>query len=125
MKSSVQTLSYFVLQIFKGMVVHSGFLNTQRDFQKVIDDVKVLEDLSDSEITYFMRKLDSWDQKMKDIKGDVRKFKEDSIGKDEVQSLVEEITAKFKNLKETKDRKVSSLIEEDSNGGLISLCENS
>ena len=61
---------------------------------------------------------------MKDIKGDVRKFKEDSIGKDEVQSLVEEITAKFKNLKDTKDSKVSSLIEEDSNRGLNSLCEN-
>ena len=94
------------------------------EFKGVIDNVDSIEDMGDSEITYYMRKLDSWDQRMKDITKEVRKFKEEALGKDEINALVDEISNKLEELKIVKSAKVSELTTEDKDRGLNSLCEN-
>ena len=68
--------------------------------------------------------MDYWEQRTKEIKTEVRKFQEDSIGKEEVKLMVDDVTAKCKELKELKNTKASALTDEDNERGLKSLCEN-
>ena len=103
---------------------YNNILEDISDFQKILEEVKSVNDLSDSEITFFMRKLDYWDQKIKEIKTEVRKFQEESIGKEEVKLMVDDVTTKCNELKELKNNKASALTDEDNERGLKSLCEN-
>ena len=103
---------------------YNNILEDIQEFDGTIQKVGAVVDMSDSEITYYLRRVDAWEQRVKDITTQSRKLQEDSIGKDEMKDMVDTVVNKLKALKLTKSEKVNQLTEEDSDRGLNSLCEN-
>ena len=103
---------------------HTNICEDIDELKSKFDKLDPIEQMSDSEITFYMRRIDSWDQKLKDITNETRKLNEEAIGKDDMNDYVVDLTEKLKNLKIAKSLKADELIEEDKDRGLNSLCEN-
>ena len=122
--TSLPNTSSAVSSVAKLTLRHKNIAEDIEEFKGVVNGIETMDDMSDSQITYYMRRIDSWDQRLKDITKESRKFEEEALGKDEVKTLVDEINVKLSELKLVKSTKVSELVNEDKDRGLNSLCEN-
>ena len=122
--TSLPNTSSAISSVAKLTLRHKNIAEDIEEFKGVVNGIETMDDMSDSQITYYMRRIDSWDQRLKDITKESRKFEEEALGKDEVKTLVDEINVKLSELKLVKSTKVSELVNEDKDRGLNSLCEN-
>ena len=103
---------------------YGNIIEDIEEFGSTIKKVENITDMSDSEVTYFLRRIDSWDMRVKEITTQSRKLQEESVGINDMEVMVNTVMDKLKTLKLNKSNKVTELTEEDESRGLNSLCEN-
>ena len=94
------------------------------DLEAIINGVKAVDEMTDVEVTYFVRKIDSWNDKLKTLVSAYRKFQEEAVGNVDLQDMVTTAGVRVKSAKILIEAKATALTKEDDDRGLNSLCEN-
>ena len=94
------------------------------DFSKVILEVQLASELTDSEVMYYMKESKVWDKRISDLVSANRKFQEEALGIADLDSLARALEEKISIVKTMKENKIAAIAAIDKEKGLNSLCEN-
>ena len=103
---------------------HGHILEDAESFQKLIIDVKLAPDMTDSEVIYYMRESKNWTKQINDLVSSNRKFQEEALGKVDLSAKATELDDKIKIVKTVLENKIAAICYVDAAKGLNSLCDN-
>ena len=99
-------------------------LEDAEEIQTQIVAVKLVPDMTDSEVIYFMRESRIWTKKIEDLITDNRKLQVEALGHADLNDMAAAVDVKVKTVKTVKENKVAAIANEDNKRGLSSLCDN-
>ena len=111
-------------QVARLSLRQTHILEDAEEFQKVLGEIKLATEMSDSEVIYFMKKSESWNKKIEDLISSNRKFQEEALNNVDIAQMAEELDEKIKLVKTLKENKVAAISKVDLSRNLNSLCQN-
>ena len=103
---------------------HGHLTEDLASFKESINGIKLATELTDSEVMYYMREFKTWKKQMSDIVSLHRKLQEDTLGKAELNDMMETLNNEVVVVKTLLENKIAVISHIDSTKGLNSLCEN-